>query len=342
METGKIFAQKDLSASESPSVRLKGCTNELRQLPQELLWNVTPADHPFRLEEEETPLAARKLTKPLPRPLTVTSYTALAPGHDADGGLYFSRDDDEPGSDPGETLSLLPSVPPERLKGKLFGLLLHGIMENLDFHADAGEIRKIVQREMPFPDPSEEELDHTVSVISKTLALPIFPGVLLADIPPEKRKAEMRFHFSFHNALDREKLLRLAVGKVPADSGDPDGFPDGGYVTGSIDLVFEHGGKYFVLDWKSNLLPDYSRESLDRSMAENFYRLQYMIYLAAFTRYLRNRLRLPAFGEEEYEKYIGGVFYIYMRGADPAVPGSGVFFDRPAFSDVAKVQEVFE
>ena len=338
--------EKALPATGSPAGSLKGCTDEQRQLPQELRWDITPADRPFRPEEEETPLAVRELTKPLPRPLTVTSYTALAPGHGPDGGLYFSRDDDEPGSDPGETLSLLPAPPPERLKGKLFGLLLHGIMENLDFHADPREIRKIVQREMPFPDPSEEELDHTVSVITNTLALPLFPGVPLADIPAEKRRSEMRFHFSFHKALDRKKLLRLAAeglpGRIPADSGDPGDFPDGGYVTGSIDLVFEHGGKYFVLDWKSNLLPDYSRESLARSMAESFYKLQYLIYLAAFIRYLRIRLRLPAFGEEEYEKYIGGVFYIYMRGTDPAMPGNGIFFDRPAFSDVAKVQEVFE
>ena len=334
--------ESGLGKAESASARLAACTAELRRLPRELCREIASADQPFRPEEEETPLTVRELTRPLPRPLTVTSYTALAPGHAADSGLYFSRDDDEPAGDPGETLPPTPAAPPERLKGKLFGLLLHGIMEKLDFRADPREIKKIVQREMPFPDPSEEELDHTVSVITRTLALPLFPGVLLADIPAEKRMAEMRFHFSFHNGFDREKLLRLAADSPPENVGDPDDFRDGGYVTGSIDLVFEHGGKYFILDWKSNLLPDYSRDSLLRSMADSFYKLQYLIYLAAFIRYLGNRLRLPAFGEEEYEKYIGGVFYIYMRGADPSAPGNGVFFDRPAFSEAAKVLEVFE
>ena len=51
---------------------------------------------------------------------------------------------------------------------------------------------------------------------------------------------------------------------------------------GFIDLVFEHQGKYYVLDWKSNHLGDdvavYHGEALKSAMADHRYDLQYQIY----------------------------------------------------------------
>ena len=39
-----------------------------------------------------------------------------------------------------------------------------------------------------------------------------------------------------------------------------------GLLTGFMDIVFEHEGRYFVLDYKSNKLPDYSQDSIINSM----------------------------------------------------------------------------
>ena len=331
---------------ESPSGRLKNCLPGERRLPEDLLTDIPPADTPYRPAGNPAPFAARPLPSPLPPPLTVTSYTALSPAHGTRSGTGRIMDDDEPADDSGAGLPADKDAPPERLRGKLFGLLLHGIMEKLDFHADQQEIRAIVEREIPLSNPSSAELDYTVSVIVRTLDLQLFPGMRLADIPPEKRRAEMRFHFSFDNAFRKGELTRRAAEYIsrftPIDYGDDQEFCPGGYVTGSLDLFFEHGGKYFVLDWKSNLLADYSRNSLAVSIAESCYQLQYLIYLAALIRYLKQRLRLGVFGREEYEKYIGGVFYIYMRGASAASPTDGVFFDRPAYADVEKISEVLK
>jgi exodeoxyribonuclease V beta subunit len=61
-------------------------------------------------------------------------------------------------------------------------------------------------------------------------------------------------------------------------------------------------------------------------MKEDFYILQYHIYAAALNQYLK--VRLP---EYSYEKHFGGVFYIFLRGIDPAMgPDFGVYRDRPS------------
>jgi len=60
---------------------------------------------------------------------------------------------------------------------------------------------------------------------------------------------------------------------------------------GFIDLAFEHGGRYYLVDWKSNRLgparEDYHRDRLDAVMREHFYRLQYHIYTLALHQCLR-------------------------------------------------------
>jgi exodeoxyribonuclease V beta subunit len=40
------------------------------------------------------------------------------------------------------------------------------------------------------------------------------------------------------------------------------------------------------------------------------------------------RLRLADY---DYDRHVGGVFYVFLRGVDPAAPpGHGVFHDRPS------------
>ncbi|MDE0507916.1 MAG: PD-(D/E)XK nuclease family protein, partial [Gammaproteobacteria bacterium] len=103
-----------------------------------------------------------------------------------------------------------------------------------------------------------------------------------------------------------------------------------GYLRGFIDLTFEHEGRWYVLDYKSNWLgnqaEDYEPERLGRAMRQHRYQLQYLIYLLALHRYLRTRLP-----DYDYERHIGGAFYLFLRGMDPADGMTrGVWFDRPS------------
>jgi exodeoxyribonuclease V beta subunit len=105
--------------------------------------------------------------------------------------------------------------------------------------------------------------------------------------------------------------------------------PMRGYMKGFMDLVFRFDGRFYLVDWKSNLLgnrpEDYRAEVLPRVMAERYYLLQYHLYTVALDQYLR--LRLPGY---DYDAQFGGVFYIFLRGIDPDLgPEYGIFRDRP-------------
>ncbi|MES2536826.1 MAG: exodeoxyribonuclease V subunit beta [Pseudomonadota bacterium] len=95
-----------------------------------------------------------------------------------------------------------------------------------------------------------------------------------------------------------------------------------GMLRGFQDLVFEHDGRYWVLDYKSNTLASgdagYHEEALAAGMAASRYDVQGMIYLLALHRLLRIRL-----GEEyDPETHLGGALFFFLRGvAHPETRG---------------------
>ena len=103
--------------------------------------------------------------------------------------------------------------------------------------------------------------------------------------------------------------------------------PGGSYVWGFIDLVFRFEGRYYLADWKSNVLDDYGPAALAQAMREHHYDLQARIYAHAVLGWLRQHV-----ADFDYERDFGGVLYFFLRGMDPGVPGRGVYFERPAES----------
>jgi exodeoxyribonuclease V beta subunit len=78
---------------------------------------------------------------------------------------------------------------------------------------------------------------------------------------------------------------------------------------------------------------DYDQERLSKAMEEEFYVLQYHLYTLALHEYLRFRVE-----DYDYEKHFGGVYYIFLRGVDPARGYEfGVFRDKPS---VELIQEM--
>src|SRR5690606_10362593 len=91
------------------------------------------------------------------------------------------------------------------------------------------------------------------------------------------------------------------------------GLPKGGaFLWGFIDLVFRHRDRYYLLDWKSNLLDAYDEASVRASMERSRYDLQWKLYSVALDRWLS--ARLPGY---DPEAHFGGVHYLYLRGASP-------------------------
>jgi exodeoxyribonuclease V beta subunit len=99
-----------------------------------------------------------------------------------------------------------------------------------------------------------------------------------------------------------------------------------GFLVGFVDLIAEHGGRYWVLDWKSNHLgnqrADYTDRALEQAMHDHDYVLQYHLYVLALHRLLR--ARQPDYDPEQH---LGGVCYPFLRGV-AAGSHSGLFFDR--------------
>lgn len=99
-----------------------------------------------------------------------------------------------------------------------------------------------------------------------------------------------------------------------------------GMLKGFMDLVFEHNGRYYVADYKSNWLgPDasaYTAQAMRAEVLRSRYELQYTLYLLALHRLLRARL-----ADYDYERHIGGAVYLFLRGLD--ADSRGVHLERP-------------
>ena len=103
-----------------------------------------------------------------------------------------------------------------------------------------------------------------------------------------------------------------------------------GMLMGFADLVFEHRGRYWVLDYKSNHLGsrdgDYDPEALERAMAEHRYDVQATLYLLALHRLLAVRLGAgydPA-------RHLGGAIHFFLRGINGPTRGCHVVPADPA------------
>lgn len=112
-----------------------------------------------------------------------------------------------------------------------------------------------------------------------------------------------------------------------------------GLLRGFIDLVFEHEGRYYVADYKSNWLgPDdaaYDTEAIAASILEHRYDLQSALYLFALHRLLKSRL-----GDAyDYDTHVGGVMVFFIRAAAGAT--QGVFYEKPSRELLQDMETLF-
>lgn len=111
-----------------------------------------------------------------------------------------------------------------------------------------------------------------------------------------------------------------------------------GMLKGFIDLVFEHEGRWWVADFKSNWLgPDaaaYDAAALQQALLVHRYDVQYLLYVFALHRLLATRLP-----DYDYEQHVGGAIYFFLRGADS--PTHGVFATKPPRALIEALDELF-
>ena len=95
------------------------------------------------------------------------------------------------------------------------------------------------------------------------------------------------------------------------------------YLNGSIDVLFQAGGRAHVLDWKTNHLRGYDPVALDE-VVQAHYLLQVKIYSVTACRFLGIQ------DAGHYERAFGGVVYVFLRG----LPEGGVWTCRPSWDEL--------
>ncbi len=264
----------------------------------------------------------RSFGRSVDRSVGVTSFSALS------YGASHVSDHDQ---------LTLAGVRPEP-RGDIFGFprgarpgsMLHNIFENLDFCAGPDTRRQVVGESMRRFGFDELWLDVVDQMVGRVLAAPLGPeGIRLGRVALVDRLTELEFYCPL--GLLEPGVLNGYFSELPETirPGMLNFEPVQGYLRGFIDLVFRYEGRYYIVDWKSNhlgdRLSDYCGDNLERAMASHDYTVQYYIYAAALWRYLSLRGQQDSFG---------GVFYIFLRGVDPAAPGSGIYHDQPDLKQI--------
>ncbi len=271
-----------------------------------------------RVEEQAPLVEARPFTAQFERDWAVGSFTSLARGTQAaprdalEETLLEGEDADAP------IAVRTDEAPWHRFpRGSVPGNFLHEQLEWLagegfdsvhDAHFDERIGRRIERAGWG------HRQEDTIAWLRAAVATELPPlGAALQDLGAVL--PEMEFWFpSEHlvtgslDAVCRRHLLK-GVNRPPLPQRALHGM-----LKGFSDLVFEHGGRYWVLDYKSNALgandAGYHAQALARGMAEHRYDVQGAIYLLALHRLLASRLG------DAYDPatHLGGAVFFFLRG----------------------------
>ncbi len=351
----------------SPLAPLLGDAAALENAPASILLDDTPAPValPWLRPEGDTGVApARIATRHLSPDWWVYSFTQLAHADAGQPTDAAALDDsgaarDEPAQvEPGtEAIDGLVGdgnidVFDPRFSGSRFGNVLHDALEKTDFAAwadwRAGQaapesqddvLRTALGREGYADDALDDGIALLASLVGRTLTAPLPEGGALHAVPMQDRRAEIEFHFVMRPTTVSALIdLLHAHGVARERRGFGLRRRLEGLMTGKIDLTYTQGGRWYVLDYKSNRLPGYDAAQLAAAMVHSEYDLQALIYTVALHRWLRFRL-----GDGyDYARDFGGIRYLFCRGLDPDSPAfPGVFAHRFAPALVQALDALF-
>lgn len=242
--------------------------------------------------------------------------------------------------------------------GMKSGVCLHDILENLDFTRPS-TIHGLVETKLKLH--GLHSLDHTLSVVQalrKLLDVPLLiapqapapkrkkrdegilelpmetnaPALKLVSVPMERTLREMEFHLPT-GLIHAAQLAKFTGAGLSFE-------PRRGVLKGFIDLIFEHEGRFHIVDWKSNLLgassESYTAPAMWSEIVSHRYDLQWQLYLLALHRYLRLRL-----ANYDPVTHLGTVFYVFLRGVEPYQPHLGIHRAEPDLAALAKLDALF-
>ena len=280
----------------------------------------------------------------------IASYSALArAAHgvppSADTATEAHVSDDDPGATGSEVASpgeAAPATAPWHRwpRGAQPGVALHALLEACHRRGwPAGTpdaLQPLAQRTLQglgwvperLPADAEDLAQWAHAMGDTALALPGSAGVRLRDLT--HAQPEVPFWLRIDAAAEARGLDRLLLAHIAPGQPRPTlaAVTLHGMLKGFIDLVFEHDGRYFVLDHKSNALGDddsaYHAEAVQAEVLRQRYDAQAALYLLALHRWLAQRLGTAY----DPTRHLGGALCVFWRGV--AAPGAGVWqLDHP-------------
>jgi exodeoxyribonuclease V beta subunit len=304
---------------------------------------------------ESARIEGRIFSVRIPRDWKISSFSSLSPRQKLDPDIPDHDFAVPPQPSPEEEMEDTPidfgsgifAFP----KGARAGTCLHDILEHLNFTKTGGpSARNLIAEKLHgygFAETWTDTIQEMVQKVLSTCLDPADPGLRLQKISAKARVHELEFVFPLKTIAPDVLQGLFATHGNPELYGDiPQKIerlhfsPVRGFLKGFMDLVFQWQGRYYLVDWKSNFLgksiEDYGPDGLREAMKEGYYHLQYHLYTLALDRYLR--IRLPGY---QYESVFGGVFYLFLRGMDPARGADfGIFRDWPSPDLVHAMREI--
>jgi exodeoxyribonuclease V beta subunit len=246
-----------------------------------------------------------------------------------------------------EAMAPLPPTPAavdELPGGRGTGIFLHRLLEELDPATvrSSGDVAEwLARRDVAEPmhriaaalAVGEDTVPRAGRLVWNALRTPLDLGGLVLPrglCAVERRAVEMELVFPIPERA-HPRLSDLIDGAARREE-SPDRADEGlafraerGFVQGVVDLVFEHEGRTYFVDWKSDRLPAWDAESIGRHVALH-YELQAQLYALGV-------LRLLAIGGAgDHAERFGGLLYCFLRGIGPG--GAGIHFARPTWDEL--------
>ena len=219
-------------------------------------------------------------------------------------------------------------------RGAKIGNVLHNTLEKSEFEnfvsADGtlkalqdnipAKLKNIIKEEfhaesLPLADHEKEWMDITLRYLYNTLhaALPVIAGgefvksvepFHLIELDENAHKPEVQFGMNA-DVEDESAEAFATLHRV---------------CKGFIDLLFVRGEgdnkRYSILDWKSDLLDDYSPKSVKEKVDEE-YSVQRVLYSYCLIKWLKNFEFCKGMSEQNiFDKHFGGIYYAFLRGTD--------------------------
>ncbi len=218
--------------------------------------------------------------------------------------------------------------PDELPKGRVPGTFVHAVIERMPVAAldrDLAAFRarpdaaRILVDEARRHGIAERYLPDAARLVHVALAarVPLGAGREIHGIGWARR---LHRELEFLYPIPERSHPRLGDAKVPGVRLEL----ERGFLRGFIDVMFEHEGRAYVGDWKTNSLDSYEPDKV-RAYSERVYGLQARIYTVALVRLLR------VGGARDYADRFGGTLFLYLRGLSG---DRGLHFARPSWDEV--------